>query len=80
MYLGRSFESRLRSGETSQKHLAVLKEVMAEKAAAAITRKLEKKEKKCFKEGKETVCLSENISNSPEECEKDKKKKKKKKP
>ena len=64
MFLERSFENKLRSGcpsdtgEISRKNLDVMKEAMVqtEEAAAEITRKLEKQEKKCLKKFEKAGC------------------------
>ncbi|KAL1786863.1 nucleolar protein 56 [Sigmodon hispidus] len=73
------------TGEIPRKNLDVMKEAMvqAEEAAAEITRKLEKQEKKCLKKEKKRLAAlalasSEN-SSTPEECEEVNEKPKKKK-
>ncbi|KAM6163784.1 LOW QUALITY PROTEIN: uncharacterized protein ACDL77_020465 [Rhynchocyon petersi] len=77
------------TGEVPWKNLDVMKEAMvqAEEVAVEITRKLEKKEKKCLKKEKKRLAVlalmsSENNGGTPEECdeeteEKPQKKKKK---
>ncbi|XP_017498200.3 nucleolar protein 56 isoform X2 [Manis javanica] len=78
------------TGEIPRKNLDVMKEAMvqAEEAAADITRKLEKQEKKRLKKEKKrlaaiALAFPENSSSTPEECEETSerpKKKKKQKP
>ena len=63
------------TGEIPQKNLHVLKEAMiqADEAAAKITRKLEKQERKCLKTEKKRLAsvslASSESSSAPEECE-----------
>ncbi|KAB0368711.1 hypothetical protein FD755_019745 [Muntiacus reevesi] len=73
------------TGEIPRKNLDVMKKAMvqAEEAAAEITRKLEKREKKCLKKEKKRlaaiVLASSENSSAPEECEETSERPKKKK-